>query len=71
MNPKIEMMSGITPIPRRIRVAMIRPTLPGLLLSRIVIMPPIIRTKATVSADFLVFLRNSYSMKMEAEESMP
>lgn len=38
------MMSGMRPIPRRMRVAMIRPTLPELLLSRIVIMPPTNRT---------------------------
>ena len=44
MKPSMEMMRGMTPTPRRMRVAMISPTL-GLLFRRMVMIPPAKRTK--------------------------
>ena len=44
-NPSMEMIRGMTPTPRRMRVTITSPTLPGLLFRRIVMIPPTKRTE--------------------------
>jgi hypothetical protein len=48
----METMRGMTPTPRRISVAIMSPTLPGLLFRRMVMIPPTKRTGGDIVSEW-------------------